>query len=389
MSSSQRQDLAAHALDLARRLIRQASITPDTSACHQIIATALEQLGFKTEHLRFNGINNLWAHLPGETDELFVFCGHTDVVPPGDEAAWQHPPFSATIANGHLYGRGSADMKSSIAAMLAALFPLKQGEKPQRSIGMLITADEEGPALYGVKKTLATLHNRDIKIDYCLIGEPTSEKTCGDTIKNGRRGSLSLTASYTGIQGHTAYTDTADNVLHQLLAMAQRLLVEDWDALAARRNEEQRTAFNIISIQGLSAAENMTAHKGEMRCNWRYSSRLSPNKIQQRATQLLAGAELNWHPGALPYFSPLGKLSAAMQQAIKDELGIVTQCSTGGGTSDGRFFAAYGTEILEFGPRHKTIHRINECLEITEFEALVAAYARFCQVFLFKLNERT
>ena len=381
--SSQLNDTA---LMLAQQLIQQASVTPDKSSCHRIIGTFLEKLGFQSENLSFAGINNLWAYLPseqmpGEQEELFVFCGHTDVVSPGDEKEWRYPPFSATLAAGNLYGRGSADMKSSIAAMLAALALLK-GQPRRRGIGVLITADEEGPARDGVNKALAELNDRGVRIDFCLVGEPTSKKMCGDTIKNGRRGSLSLTATATGVQGHTAYIKSADNVLHRMVDGAQALLATDWDALAATEKQEQKTALNITSIKGSSAAGNMTAPRVEMSCNWRYANHISSARIKEKTQEILPAAELLWHESALPYHSPLGNLAATVRKAIKEEQGTEAQCSSTGGTSDGRFFAPYGTEVVEFGPLSKTIHRIDECVSLDELHALTAIYARFCRLFL-------
>ena len=375
--------MSENALELAHQLIKEESITPDKSRCHEIIAAQLGSLGFTTETLSFSGINNLWAYLEGKTEELFVFCGHTDVVPPGDEAAWHHPPFNAYFDKEHLYGRGAVDMKSSIAAMITALHRLLKDCRPHKSIGILITADEEGAAVYGVKKALEELHKRGVKIHYCLVGEPTSEKKIGDVVKNGRRGSLSLIASLSGIEGHSAYIDPADNVLHRLLALAEKLIKEEWDLLGEEGHKNSiTTTFNITSIRGVSAAENMTAANAEIKCSWRFSPLLLPSLIRKRAAQLLEGCTLTWQLSALPYLSAGGKMEKALIRAIKKECGIEPSLSTGGGTSDGRFFADYGAKILEFGPRNATMHRANECISLKDLTQLTAIYSRFGRLFL-------
>ena len=375
--------MSENALALAHQLIREKSITPDRSRCHERIAAQLRPLGFTVENLSFNGVNNLWAYMEGRTEELFVFCGHTDVVPPGDAAAWHHPPFSARLDKEHLYGRGAVDMKSSIAAMMAALQLLLRDRRPHRSIGILITADEEGPALNGVRKALEELHKRGMKIHYCLVGEPTSEEKLGDMMKNGRRGSLSLSASLSGIEGHSAYIDPADNVLHRLLMLGHKLIQEEWDGLGEDGpGGLADTIFNITSIRGLSAAENMTAPSAEMKCNWRFSPLLLPSLIRKRAGQLLQGCTLSWQLGALPYLSSGGKMEQALKRAIKEECGIEPKLSTGGGTSDGRFFADYGAKIVEFGPRNATMHKANECISLKDLKRLTAVYHRFGTLFL-------
>lgn len=376
---STRDDLLA----FARQLLKEQSITPDKSSCHRLIANRLRPLGFTIENLSFNGINNLWAHIGGKIDELFVFCGHTDVVPPGDESTWHHPPFAAQVEEGLLYGRGSVDMKSSIAAMVIALEGLLQDTKPQKSIGLLITADEEGAARYGVKSALETLHNRGLKIHYCLVGEPTSEKQCGDTIKNGRRGSLGLTVLLRGLEGHSAYIASADNVLHRLTLMAKRLIDENWDALDDKQAPiSAATTFNITGIEGVSAVDNMTAPLAKMHCSWR--SMVSPSLIQRQAASLLPDCELSWHQGAAPYLSSCGLMAKELTDAIKRETSLQPRLSTAGGTSDGRFFAPYGVEVIEFGPCNNTMHQANEHISVDELECLVGIYSRFCQNFLMR-----
>lgn len=365
----------------ACQLVKEQSVTPDQSGCHQLIGDRLRRLGFAIENLSFHGVNNLWAHLAGETDELFVFCGHTDVVPPGDESAWHHPPFAAHIEKGLLYGRGAVDMKSSIAAMVIALEELLRGGKPRKSIGVLITADEEGEARYGVKSALAELHKRGLKIGYCLVGEPTSEKQCGDRMKNGRRGSLGLTARLKGLEGHTAYVPSDKNVLHRLVLMAQQLIDQDWDALGKEQNQDSSpTTFNLTSIEGTSAAENMTAPTASMHCIWR--SMLAAELIQQRAASLLPGCDLKWQPGAEPYLSSCGLMAKKLTTAIQRETNLRPELTTDGGTSDGRFFAAYGVEVIEFGPRNATMHQPNEHISVEELGRLTAIYSRFGRDFL-------
>ena len=368
-------------LAFARLLLREQSITPDQSSCHQLIGERLEPLGFTIENLSFNGVNNLWAYLEGETRELFVFCGHTDVVPAGNESAWHYPPFGAQVKEDILYGRGAVDMKSSIAAMVVALEGLLPNVRPQKSIGLLITADEEGPARYGVKSALAALHKRGVKIHYCLVGEPTSEKQCGDTIKNGRRGSLGLTVLLRGLEGHSAYIASDDNVLHRLILLAQKLIDENWDALNERQDESASpTTFNITSIEGGSVADNMTAPIARMHCSWR--SMLPPSLIQDRASSLLPSSEISWHSGAEAYFSSCGLMAEALTDAIQRETGIQPRLSTAGGTSDGRFFAPYETEVIEFGPCNTSMHQANEHISVAELKRLAEIYSRFCHNFL-------
>jgi len=368
-------------LAFARLLLREQSVTPDQSDCHQLIAERLKPLGFSIENLSFHGVNNLWAYLEGKTDELFVFCGHTDVVPSGDDSAWHCPPFAAQVEEDILYGRGAVDMKSSIAAMIIALEELLPNVKPQKGIGLLITADEEGPAQYGVKSALEVLHNRGVKIHYCLVGEPTSERQCGDTIKNGRRGSLGLTVFLRGLEGHSAYIDSDRNVLHRLTFLARKLIDENWDALNERHNESSSpTTFNITNIEGASAADNMTAPVARMQCTWR--SMLSPSLIQNQAISLLSDCELSWRPGAKPYLSSCGIMAKELTAAIQQETSLQPLLSTAGGTSDGRFFAPYKTEVIEFGPRNTTMHQANEHISLAELRCLVAIYSRFCHSFL-------
>lgn len=392
--------------DLLGLLVSQPdSITPDTSSCHDEIAKRLRMLGFETEKLQFGEkderVNNLWATYGNPP--FLVFCGHTDVVPPGDESLWKYPPFSFTVDKGIIYGRGVADMKTSIAAFLIATrdyLSHKQRLPFKPGLAFLITADEEARAVNGVNKSLQELDKRgeleDVK--YCLVGEPTSEAHLGDFIKNGRRGSLSLSLSMQGHQGHAAYIAKEANLLHKTIKLVKLMLDEDWDKdLDKKQQAQPPTSFNIVNINSEDSAENVTAQKVRVFCNWRYTPSLGLgkglDKLKTKVYDMLqrAGCEesqytTQWREGAKPYFCPVGKLVNKIKQAINEEAGIKAKVTTSGGTSDGRFFALYNIEVVEFGPCNTKIHCVDESLPLKEVNQLSAIYLRFLKLFFAKLT---
>lgn len=370
-------------LDLAVDLVQRASVTPEDVGCQQMIADFLRPLGFTIEHLRFGDVDNLWARR-GTAAPLFVFAGHTDVVPTGKVDAWQFPPFSATQHEGLLYGRGSADMKGSIAAMLAAVenfvqhFPQHPG-----SIGFLITSDEEGPSINGTVKVVEHLQARHELIDYCLVGEPTSVKQLGDMIKTGRRGSLSGHLIIHGVQGHVAYPHLSENPIHRFAPVLNALCQMEWD----KGNEFfPPTTFQISNIHAGTGANNVIPGELRVDFNFRYSTAVTREMLQTRVTQQLDSHQLRysleWENSGQPFLTEKGNLVAAMQNVIREVCQIEPQLSTTGGTSDGRFIAPTGAQVVEFGPVNATIHKINESVKIADLDTLTTVYQQILQKLL-------
>ena len=477
MSQKRSNFLTETAADLLTTLIKHRSVTPDTTTCQEQIAERLQEIGFATENISFNSthyphaagaaegadgdvgtagnnepsnstvesdgeagaaegakqaggvaakqaivpINNLWATY-GEPPYL-VFCGHTDVVPPGQESLWRHPPFAATIENLYIYGRGAADMKGSIAAMLVAVRDhlASMSEEPSTSstskndtnknppsmpdasrapggIAFLITADEEGEAIDGVDAALKELANRQVAISQCLVGEPTCDQKLGDTIKIGRRGSLRLKLKLQGAPGHAAYLASGDNLLHRAVGFLNLMLAENWDKDLA--TTPPGTSFNVINLTTQSAADNVTAQGVSLQCNWRYDPQLHNHldELKSKVGDLLKSAgftldasdqdapadsfaaHCEWSTSAQPYFCEKATLAGNLAQAIQDAIGVQADFTTSGGTSDGRFFPAYGVEVAEFGPRNATIHCVDERLAIAELNQLTDIYRRFLQL---------
>ncbi len=362
-------------VQLAEDLIARRSVTPDDAGCQQLLAARLEKIGFTIEHLRFGEVDNLWARR-GVTAPLFVFAGHTDVVPPGPPAGWDSDPFQPVQRNGMLYGRGAADMKGSIAAMVTACERfLGVRTAHQGSIAFLITSDEEGPSVDGTVKVVEWLQQRNESIDWCLIGEPSCREQLGDTIKNGRRGSLNAVLTVHGQQGHIAYPQLADNPVHRALPALAELCAMTWD----NGNEHfPPTSFQISNIHAGVGAENVIPGTLEVRCNWRYSTELSEESIRARTLAVLDSHGLNWemrwHLSGRPFLTPAGALVDATRTAIREVAGIETQLSTSGGTSDGRFIAPAGAQVVELGPVNATIHKVNECVDLTQLEQLSLIY---------------
>jgi succinyl-diaminopimelate desuccinylase len=362
-------------LDLAKQLISIPSVTPEDLGCQKIIADRLSNIGFKIENLRFSEVDNLWARY-GTQSPLFVFAGHTDVVPTGPVEQWSSEPFTPTISNDVMTARGTADMKSSIAAMVCACEDyFKHNDKINGSIAFLITSDEEGPAINGTVKVIEQLTNNNEKIDWCLVGEPSSTNTVGDVIKNGRRGSISGDLTIHGVQGHIAYPQLAKNPIHMFAGALQDLSGETWD----NGNEYfPPTSFQISNINGGTGATNVIPGDLNIQFNLRFSTELTELAIKQRVEAILDKHQLNytlnWTLSGQPFLTAEGKLVDAAKQAIKTVCGINTELSTSGGTSDGRFIAPTGAQVVELGPVNKSIHKINENINLAELEKLTAVY---------------
>ncbi|MBT5719273.1 MAG: succinyl-diaminopimelate desuccinylase [Gammaproteobacteria bacterium] len=361
-------------LKLAQQLIQCPSETPDDAGCQQIIAQRLTALGFTIETLQYEDVTNLWATL-GESGPLFVFAGHTDVVPTGPQEQWQYPPFSATVADGYLHGRGAADMKGSLAAMVTAVEGFLDEAQLNGRIGFLITSDEEGVAINGTQRVMKELANRNIAIDYCLVGEPSSSEKLGDTVKIGRRGSLGAKLSVQGIQGHVAYPQLALNPIHKVLPTLAELTNSTWDT---GNDSFPATSFQISNINAGTGATNVIPAHIEIDFNFRFSTELNAAAIQSRVTTLLDNAELDykieWNLSGEPFLTDSGKLIEAVAAGIKQHTGLDTYRSTEGGTSDGRFIAPTGSEVVELGPSNATIHQIDEKVTVTELDALAEVY---------------
>ncbi len=362
-------------LDLTKALISRESITPDDKGCQQLLIDKLSPIGFKAEKMDREEVENLWLR-KGTEAPLFCFAGHTDVVPTGPRENWHTDPFQATEINGKLYGRGTADMKGSIAAFTIACerfvtdYPDHQG-----SIAYLITSDEEGPAKNGTVKVIETLEARNEKIDWCLVGEPSSTNKVGDVIKNGRRGSLGCTLKIIGKQGHVAYPHLAKNPIHLTAPMLAELTAMQWDQ---GNDFFPPTTFQVSNLNSGTGATNVIPGELEMVFNFRFSTEISPAEIQEKVESLLAKHKLdykiNWSLSGMPFLTAEGGLVSAATKAIKETTGLEAELSTSGGTSDGRFIAPTGAQVLELGPTNATIHQINECVGIDELDTLEEIY---------------
>jgi succinyl-diaminopimelate desuccinylase len=369
------------ALELAEALIARASVTPDDAGCQALIAERLGAVGFVCEgmdHGPDSGrVSNLWAQRRGtHPGPAFVFAGHTDVVPPGPLAQWTSDPFVPTHRGGLLYGRGAADMKSSIAAMVVAVETFVAAH-PQHagSIALLITSDEEGPAIDGTVKVVEALRARGERLDCCIVGEPTSVEALGDMIKNGRRGSLSGRLTVLGVQGHVAYPQLARNPIHQLGPALSALASEAWDAGNAHFPP---TSFQISNIHGGTGVGNVIPGEVVLDFNFRFSTESTPDALKRRMTALLESHgldyRLDWTLGGEPFLTPVGSLSDALSAAIEAECGLRPALSTTGGTSDGRFIAKICPQVIEFGPRNASIHKIDEHVAAADIDRLAAIY---------------
>lgn len=369
--------MSSETLKLAHELISRPSITPEDEGCQQLIGERLAALGFELESMIFEDTTNLWARR-GQGRKLFCFAGHTDVVPPGDVNDWQFPPFQPTIHNGYLYGRGAADMKGSLAAMLTATERfVKDYPEVDADIGFLITSDEEGPFINGTKRVIETLEQRNEKIDWCIVGEPSSTETLGDIVKNGRRGSLTGDLTVLGIQGHVAYPHLAQNPVHDLTPALSDLIQEEWDS---GNDSFPPTTFQVSNIQAGTGAGNVIPGRIETQFNFRFSTELTADKIKQRVEAILnkhsLKYKLQWKLNGPPFLTESGALVEAVQSAIEHECGFSTTLSTAGGTSDGRFIAPTGAQVIELGPVNATIHKVNECVKASDLDKLSEVYYR-------------
>ena len=362
-------------LDLACELIRHPSVTPDDAGCQALMAERLATIGFRIEEMPFGEVANLWARR-GEDGPLFCFAGHTDVVPTGPTEQWDSAPFEPTIRDGRLFGRGACDMKGSLAAMITAVEAFV-GDHPDHrgSIAFLITSDEEGPSVDGTRRVMERLQQRGEKIDYALVGEPSARERLGDTIKNGRRGSLNGVLRVLGKQGHVAYPHLAKNPFHACVDALAALCAEVWD----QGNEHfPPTSFQIANLNMGTGAENVIPGRLEAQFNLRFSTELDPETIQARVRSILdAGGfdyDLDWRLSGNPFLTPAGELVAASRESIAAVTGIQTQLSTSGGTSDGRFIGPTGAQVVELGPVNATIHQVNECVGVAELDELSEVY---------------
>lgn len=348
-------------VQLACELVGRPSITPEDEGCQDVMIARLETIGFKVERLRFGDVDNFWA-VHGESGPIFAFAGHTDVVPTGHASAWNTPPFSPTIKDGFLYGRGAADMKGSLAAMVTACedFVAQHADHHGR-IAFLITSDEEGIAVNGTVKVIEWLEKRDEKITWCLVGEPSSTSNVGDVIKNGRRGSLGCELKVIGKQGHVAYPHLASNPVHLAAPALAELATEIWD----KGNKFfPATSFQISNINGGTGASNVIPGELDVVFNFRFSTEVTADILKERTETILQkygfDYTLKWHLSGEPFLTSKGKLVEAAQNAIQTVCGYATELSTAGGTSDGRFIAPTGAQVVELGPVNATIHQANE-----------------------------
>jgi len=367
-------------LDFARNLIRQPSVTPDDAGCQDLIAEALQPAGFKAEFLTYGEVRNVWLRR-GQVDPLLVFAGHTDVVPTGPIEQWHYPPFSATVQDGILHGRGAADMKGSLAAMVTACQQFVVDHPNHRgSIALLITSDEEGPANNGTVKVVEKLCDREEIIDWCVVGEPTSREQTGDVIKNGRRGSLGGKLTIQGVQGHVAYPHLADNPIHRAADIVTRLAAQTWD----EGNEFfPPTTFQVSNLNSGTGASNVIPAQAELDFNLRYSPESSVESIKERVNalcqQVWTDYEIDWSRPNLPFQTQPGELVDAASAAIYAVTGLTTDLSTEGGTSDGRFIAPTGAQVIELGPVNRTIHQINEQVAVADLETLAIIYQKILE----------
>jgi succinyl-diaminopimelate desuccinylase len=360
---------------LAQDLMGRASVTPEDKGCQELMITRLEAIGFIVERMRFGEVDNFWARR-GTEKPVLAFAGHTDVVPSGPVDQWHTPPFEPTIKDGFLYGRGAADMKGSLASWIVALEEFIALHPNHRgSLALLITSDEEGPFVDGTTRVIDTLEARNEKMDWCIVGEPSSTNTLGDVIKNGRRGSLTANITAKGIQGHVAYPHLVINPIHKVAPALAELVSTKWDD----GNEFfPPTSFQIANINGGTGASNVVPGHVEVMCNFRYSTELTAGDLTAKLETILdnhkVDYDIQWTYNGLPFLTGSGSLVDACRDAIKTTTGTDTQLSTAGGTSDGRFIAPTGAQVVELGPCNGTIHQLNECVKVSDLEQLTQVY---------------
>jgi succinyl-diaminopimelate desuccinylase len=362
-------------LALTQELIRRPSVSPEDQGCMDILCARLEKLGFKLERLRFGPVENLWAR-HGDSAPVLCFAGHTDVVPTGPREEWHTDPFEPVIKDGVLYGRGAADMKSGLAAMITATERfIARSPRHRGTLAFLLTSDEEGPSVDGTRRVMEVLEARKEKIDWCVVGEPTSNEALGDTIKIGRRGSLSGKLTVHGIQGHVAYPHMADNPVHALAPALAELANRTWD----KGNQFfQPTTFQISNISAGTGAPNVIPGELRARFNIRFSTEQTVESLQKTITEILDRHKVNytleWFVSGLPFFTAPGELSQAVEEAIRAVAQRGTELSTTGGTSDGRFIAPTGAQVVELGVINASIHKVNEAVRVADIDALSRMY---------------
>jgi succinyl-diaminopimelate desuccinylase len=362
-------------VQLAEELIRRPSVTPEDAGCLTVIGDRLKAIGFHLEKMDFGDVQNLWA-VRGSEGPILAFAGHTDVVPTGNPDHWRFPPFEPTHEDGFLYGRGAADMKGSLAAMVTACERFIAEHPGHRGrIAFLLTSDEEGPAVNGTVKVMQTLTERGEFIDYCIVGEPSSTNTLGDVVKNGRRGSLNASLTIKGMQGHVAYPHLADNPIHRFSPALTELCAEQWDN---GNDFFPATSFQVSNINAGTGATNVIP--GDVHCliNFRFSTESTDTELMARTEAILKKHGLNyqidWKTSGQPFLTDHGELIDATVAAIHEITGLNTELSTSGGTSDGRFIAPTGTQLVELGPRNATIHKVDERIEAADLEPLSVIY---------------
>ena len=364
-------------LELAKSLISKASVTPDDKGCQSIMIERLKKIGFKIHPLKFEDVDNFWA-TRGNGGPLFAFAGHTDVVPAGNEDAWNTAPFEPTIKDGFLYGRGAADMKGGLASMVIATENfVKENPNHNGTIAFLITSDEEGVAINGTVKVMDYLKENNQKIDFCLIGEPSSSAILGDVIRNGRRGCLNGSLTVKGKQGHIAYPQLANNPIHLVAPALNQLCDEEWD----NGNEHfPATSLQISNIHSGYGVTNVIPGELEVLFNFRYSTETTQELLQKRVVEILNDYDfeysIDWQHSGFPFLTPKGRLVDACAEAISNVKSIEPELSTSGGTSDGRFIAQEGTQVVELGPVNATIHQVNESVLVQDLEDLSRIYSK-------------
>jgi succinyl-diaminopimelate desuccinylase len=367
--------------ELTCDLIRRRSVTPEDAGCLPLVGDRLERAGFRLQHFRHGAVDNLWA-THGDSGPTLMFLGHTDVVPSGPDSAWQSPPFEPSVRDGHLYGRGAADMKSSVAAMVVALEQFVAEQPMHRGrLGLLLTADEEGAAIDGVRKVAEHFRQSGTVIDWCLVGEPSAKQVIGDLIRVGRRGSLSGTLTVHGVQGHVAYPEKALNPIHAFAPALAELAAEQWD----EGNEDfPPTSFQVSNLNAGTGANNVIPGELVALINFRYSTASRADDLRDRTEAILGkhglDVHIDWHLSGEPFLAPAGgRLRKTVIDVCRELCGITPEESTGGGTSDGRFIAPLGTEVVELGPVNATIHKVDECVELKALEQLPQLYQAICR----------
>jgi succinyl-diaminopimelate desuccinylase len=372
-------------LELAKNLIARRSVTPEDAGCQELIAGRLAKAGFEIEHLPFGEVKNLWAS-HGNGGPVLVFLGHTDVVPSGPVADWQSDPFTPSLRDGYLYGRGAADMKGSVAAFVVALEDfVRANPRHEGTVAVLLTSDEEGDAIDGVRRVMEQFRAQGRRIDYCITGEPSSKEKLGDLLRVGRRGTLSGTLTVHGIQGHVAYPEKARNPIHQAMPALAELCARRWDEGYPKTGEREfpASSFQISNIHSGTGANNVIPGACEVVFNFRYNPGWQAAQLEDEVHAALDRHGLDyaikWHRGGEPFLTGEGKLRATLRELMRERCGVEPEESTGGGTSDARFVAPLGAEVVEMGPVNASIHKVDERVAVAELEALPALFREMAE----------